>query len=91
MTQAQKFTTATAGFYVLALPLIPYFKKNYRSGPCNANLDVLFGCFVFLSALFGFIISAIARLRGKKAFSGPSLINGAVLGILIVLTYLGRF
>jgi len=88
MTLARKYSISTLAFYILALPFIPFFKRYSRSGPCTPGLDVFFPLLVLLSALFGFVISFAARLRGKKAYTGPALINGAVLLILIILTYL---
>jgi len=88
MTLARKYSISTLAFYILALPFIPFFKRYSRSGPCTPGLDVFFPLLVLLSALFGFVISFAARLRGKKAYKGPALINGAVLLILIIVTYL---
>lgn len=90
MTPTRKYTIATGAFYALTFPLIPYFRRNFRTGPCTPNLDFFFPVLLFLTALFGFIISVAGRLRGKKAFGGPALINGAALFILIMLGYWGR-
>ncbi len=61
------------------------------SGPCTPGLGILLLLLTLALAAIGLLVSAIARLLGKHAFSGPAIVNGAVLLGLVILIKSGGF
>ena len=85
MTPSRKYTISTFVFYGLAVSLLPIAGRHMSAGPCNPGLGFFYLMLMILVAAFGFVICIAARLMGRKAFTWPALINGAVLLILVVL------
>jgi hypothetical protein len=54
-------------------------------------LGILLLLLTLALAAIWLLVSAIARLLGKHAFSGPAIVNGAVLLGLVILIKSGGF
>jgi hypothetical protein len=83
MTRGKIYTLSTCVFYLILIPLIPALDHYSPGGPCNPGLGLLLLMLTLAIAVVGLLISVIARVMGKHAFSGPAIVNSVVLLVII--------
>jgi hypothetical protein len=84
MTTGKKYTVSTSAFYAVFLPLIPVANRYSPNGPCNPGLGFLLFMLTPFMAAGALLFSGVARYRGNRAFTGPTIINaGVLLGVMV--------
>jgi hypothetical protein len=77
---------ATSVFYGLLAVLISLMARWLPGGPCGPNGAFSFILLTPVFAAIGLSFSFIGQLRGHSSFKGPTVINGSVL-LLCLLVY----
>jgi peptidoglycan/LPS O-acetylase OafA/YrhL len=90
MTPGKKYTLMTSGFYLLLFALVPLLERYSPSGPCNPGAGMLLIMLIPLLSGLGFVVSFAFRVKGKRAFMGPAIVNGTFFVGSLALFYLGR-
>jgi hypothetical protein len=87
MTPGKKYTLLTSGFYLLLFALVPLLERYSPSGPCNPGAGILLILLIPLFSGFGFVVSFAICAKDKRAFMGPTIVNGLFfVGSLVVFT-----
>jgi hypothetical protein len=84
MTKGKSYTLSTGLFYLVVVTTAMIVGPNMDDGPFGLRIGAaLFLLTVFVSGI-AFLISAVARLTGGRAWTGPLIVNAVVLvlGIL---------
>jgi len=76
----------TVLYYLIICPIVIYFNtnKNYRSGPCTPNLDVLSFFLAILSTMVLLVINGVLTIRRGKVYLPSLLIHVLVLVVVII-------
>ena len=76
MPSGKKYTLLTSGFYLLLFALVPLLERYSPSGPCNPGAGMLLILSIPLLSGLAFVVSFALRAKGRRAFMGPTIING---------------
>jgi hypothetical protein len=86
--KSKTFSTAIAYSIIFLLILVGY--RLVPDGSCNFGLGTFLVLLTIVGAACALVASVICRLRGKREYTGPILINVAVLAGILALIYTGR-
>jgi hypothetical protein len=78
MTPGKKYSLMTSGFYLLLFALVSPLERYSPSGQCNPGAGILLILSIPLLSGFGFVVSFVLRTKGRRAFTGPTIINGCL-------------
>jgi hypothetical protein len=76
MTPGKKHTLMTSGFYLLLFALVPPLERHSPSGQCNPGAGILLILLIPMLSGLGFVVSFALLAKGRRAFMGPTIING---------------
>jgi hypothetical protein len=70
-------------------PMIPIANHYSPGGPCTPGFGFLLLLLTPILAGLGFLFCVGVRLSGRQSYTGPMLINGGVLLVIVGLLSLG--